>query len=197
MKRMFNNINYNKDNIFEIPKYILLSFDFCNDLNINILYVDQNIFEVIYNDTDINKYRSHIIKVPRVLSYNHNNKVYKKIAQDELTFLTSLISYNELFKANWILAFLHELGHIYFWELYHSKGKFHEYCSICDSTYLALANINDVTTDFDTITEDTEPDYIYKAEMCYKYNLNESNAWNFAYIHFPRIWNMLKNRNLI
>lgn len=86
---------------------------------------------------------------------------------------------------------------IYIWEMYYNKDKFYEYCSICDSAYLALANINNVSVEPDIIDNSNDPDYVYRVEMCYKYNLNESNAWNFAYIHFPRIWSMLKNRGLI
>lgn len=52
---------------------------------------------------------SHKINVPNILSYNYNNRVYKKVAQEQFIFLCNLVPFNELFKANWILAFLHEL----------------------------------------------------------------------------------------
>lgn len=55
MKKIFKNTKTGEENILVIPTYILLSFDFCNNLDIDIIYNDQNIFQAIYNDRDIYK----------------------------------------------------------------------------------------------------------------------------------------------
>lgn len=197
MEKIFKNTEFTEDDIIRtITTHILLSFDFYNGTNINVIPNNKE-FSVIYNRQDIFRGEPHIIYTPNSIFNYKLVGLYRKVAQDEYRFLSYFVPQNQLHVGNWILAFLHELGHIYFWNMYINQKTLDEYESICDSTFFSLAAINDLSVYPKGNRDDLDDEYLYNIEMCYKNNLKESNAWNFAYTHFPRIWNMLKIRGLI
>ena len=198
MEKIFKNIEFtDEDRIRIITTHILLSFDFYNGTNINVISNDNNQFAVVYNRQDIFEGEPHIIYIPNTIFNYKLVGLYRKVAEDEYIFLSYFVPQNKLHVGNWILAFLHEVGHIYFWNMYFNQKTFDEYESICDSTFFSLAAINDLPLYPKGDRNDLDDEYLYNIEICYKNNLRESNAWNFAYANFPRIWHMLTIRGLV
>lgn len=198
MKKIFKNVNYNEINIIKnITTHILLSFNFYNGKNIIVICNDENSFSATFSRPDKFDDEPHEINVPDTIFEYEESDVYKKVAQNEYDFLSYILPPDKLQVGYWIMSFLHELGHIYFWNMYYQQDKFDQYNDICSTTHFSLANINNVSMFARDIINNPDTEYVYRTEMCYKNNLKESNAWNFAYVHFPRIWQMLKIRGLV